>query len=167
MEKAHSTDYGSILKYVKSLNSNEINWDKIKLRFGLSRSQMYYAKKLFEGKVDKSKTKKYKYSNKKLESVDGYNPNPITRTTHMCICRWHYEGDSIQSIAHYLNRPLDIIKDILENCLKTGEYLDWNLDHRVETSEEIESNCKLLQLIAKQAIGSRNEMEAQYKNAGN
>ena len=55
------------------------------------------------------------------------NPNPITYTTHMLICRYFYEGSSISNIACTLGRSNDEINRILTECMENGNYIKYNL----------------------------------------
>lgn len=55
------------------------------------------------------------------------NPNPITYTTHMLICRYYYEGSSIANIACTLGRSKEQVKQILNECISNGNYIKYNL----------------------------------------
>jgi len=55
------------------------------------------------------------------------NPNPITYTTHMLICRYYYEGSSIANIACTLGRSKQQVKQILNECIENGNYIKYNL----------------------------------------
>ena len=55
------------------------------------------------------------------------NPNPITHTTHMLVCRYYYEGSSIANIAFTLGRSKEQINEILSECMKNGNYIKYNL----------------------------------------
>ena len=64
--------------------------------------------------------------------VGQYNPNPITLTTHMLVCRYYYEGSSIKVIANQLNRPENVIEEILSECIENGNYYKYNLFGRCD-----------------------------------
>ena len=72
--------------------------------------------------------------------LGNYNPNPVTLTTHMLVCRYYYEGSSIKVIANQLNRPENVIEKILHECIENGNYYKYNLFGR---SDEIKSDVKL------------------------
>ncbi|MBR5586530.1 MAG: hypothetical protein IKW02_01075 [Clostridia bacterium] len=55
------------------------------------------------------------------------NPNPITHTTCMLVCRYYYEGSSIANIAFTLGRSKQQINEILSECMKNGNYIKYNL----------------------------------------
>lgn len=55
------------------------------------------------------------------------NPNPITHTTHMLICRYYYEGTSIANIAFTLGRSASQVSEILSECMENGNYIKYNL----------------------------------------
>lgn len=54
------------------------------------------------------------------------NPNPITSTTKMLICRYYYEGDSVQKIGFLLGRSADTVSRILNECINNGLYRQYN-----------------------------------------
>ena len=56
----------------------------------------------------------------------GLNPNPVTSTTKMLICRYSYNGDSPKTIACFLGRSVDQINTILQECIENGEYIRYN-----------------------------------------
>lgn len=64
------------------------------------------------------------------------NPNPITYTTHMLICRYYYEGSSIANIACTLGRSKEQVKEILTECIKNGNYIKYNLFNRSKKTEK-------------------------------
>ncbi|MFA7636579.1 MAG: hypothetical protein WCX81_02305 [Monoglobales bacterium] len=55
------------------------------------------------------------------------NPNPITPTTKMLVCRYSYNGDSPATIAFFLGRSVDQINTILQECIENGSYIRYNL----------------------------------------
>ena len=55
------------------------------------------------------------------------NPNPVTYTTHMLICRYFYEGSSLSNIAFILGRSKDEVNRILSECMENGNYIKYNL----------------------------------------
>lgn len=59
--------------------------------------------------------------------VSSYNPNPVTLTTHMLVCRYFFEGSSVKVIANQLNRPENVIEEILNECIENGNYYKYNL----------------------------------------
>lgn len=61
-----------------------------------------------------------------------YNPNPVTLTTYMLVCRYHFEGSGINVIAHMLNRPPAVIEQILDECKRNGNYDKYNKFGRTE-----------------------------------
>lgn len=63
------------------------------------------------------------------------NPNPVTNTTKMLICRYYYEGDSIQKIAFFLGRPVDVVSRILNECINNGLYRQFNLFPHLKGAE--------------------------------
>lgn len=63
------------------------------------------------------------------------NPNPITSTTKMLICRYYYEGDSIQKIAFFLGRTTDTVSRILNECINNGLYRQFNLFPHLKGAE--------------------------------
>lgn len=54
------------------------------------------------------------------------NPNPITQTTFMLVCRYYYNGDSINKISYFLMRPKEVISKILDEAMKSGYYYKIN-----------------------------------------
>ena len=54
------------------------------------------------------------------------NPNPITYTTCMLVCKYHYQGDSISKIAYFLMRPASVIRRILDESMRSGYYYQIN-----------------------------------------
>ncbi len=56
-----------------------------------------------------------------------HNPNPITHTTHMLICRYYYEGSSILNIACTLGRTKEEVSEILNECMENGNYIKYNI----------------------------------------
>lgn len=54
------------------------------------------------------------------------NPNPITDTTRMLICRYYYEGDTIDVISYQLGRPRSLVISILRECLNNGTFQQYN-----------------------------------------
>lgn len=52
----------------------------------------------------------------------GSNPNPMTYTTYMLICRYFDEGSSISHIAYLLCRPRSVIENALRECRENGFY---------------------------------------------
>ncbi len=55
------------------------------------------------------------------------NPNPITSTTRMLICRYAYNGDSVPTICCMLGRSPEQVKKVLSECLANGDYIRYNL----------------------------------------
>lgn len=55
------------------------------------------------------------------------NPNPITATTRMLVCRYSYENASISNIACTLGRSTEEIQNILNECISNGDYIRYNL----------------------------------------
>lgn len=68
--------------------------------------------------------------------VSRYNPNPVTLTTHMLVCRYFYEGSSIKVIANHLNRPESVVSRILNECIENGNYYKYNLYGRSDEKKE-------------------------------
>ena len=56
----------------------------------------------------------------------GVNPNPVTATTHMLICRYDYEKMSKQHISRLLGRTEAEIDNILAECRASGNYERYN-----------------------------------------
>lgn len=54
------------------------------------------------------------------------NPNPITNTTCMLVCRYYHSGDSISKISYFLMRPKEIIRKILSESMRSGYYYKIN-----------------------------------------
>ncbi len=50
------------------------------------------------------------------------NPNPVTYTTKLLICRYYSEGSSINLISYLLGRPRSVIEEILHKCQNDGFY---------------------------------------------
>ena len=69
-----------------------------------------------------------------IKNKNKYNPNPVTYTTKMLICRYHEENlnkdmtekESIKNIASELCREKSIIKEILAECKADGRYELYN-----------------------------------------
>jgi len=59
---------------------------------------------------------------KRALADDKLNPNPVTKTTVMCVRTWHTEGNSVAEIAELLMRPKKVIEDILKPDFK--DYID-------------------------------------------
>lgn len=57
-----------------------------------------------------------------------YNPNPITYNTRVIVCCSTFRGESIKQIAQDLERPEELIADILYQCIKNGFYWRINAD---------------------------------------
>lgn len=55
------------------------------------------------------------------------NPNPVTGTTRMLICRYYYDKASISNIACTLGRSTEQVKQILSECMENGTYIRYNL----------------------------------------
>ena len=55
------------------------------------------------------------------------NPNPVTSTTRMLICRYYYDKSSISNIACTLGRSPEQVKQILSECMENGTYIRYNL----------------------------------------
>lgn len=72
------------------------------------------------------------------------NPNPVTLTTHMLICRYYYEGSSIANISCTLGRSKEQVKEILNECIENGNYIKYNLYNtpRKKSSKNPKSNIK-------------------------
>lgn len=54
------------------------------------------------------------------------NPNPITETTCMLVCRYYCRGDSISKISYFLMRPKNVIRKILNASMRSGYYYKIN-----------------------------------------
>lgn len=63
------------------------------------------------------------------------NPNPITDTTKMLICRYYFEGDTIDFISFQLGRTKEEVSSILRECLNNGQYKQYNLFGHLIKSE--------------------------------
>ena len=50
------------------------------------------------------------------------NPNPVTATTWMLVCRYDYEGLSRQEICRELGRSTREVEDILKHSRANGNY---------------------------------------------
>ena len=55
------------------------------------------------------------------------NPNPVTDTTKMLICRYYFEGEPISVISALLGREKSLIISILRECQNNGLYRNYNL----------------------------------------
>lgn len=86
-----------------------------------------------------------------------YNPNAITETTRMCICRYHYRGDDLLHIAQILNRPEPEIYNILYECLSTNKYYEYVIYGETDI-ETVQSTVKALQHVAKNTICNKDIM---------
>lgn len=64
------------------------------------------------------------------------NPNPVTYTTRMLICRYYYEGSSISNIACTLGRSNEQVKEILTECIKNGNYIKYNIFNRPKVNKK-------------------------------
>lgn len=65
------------------------------------------------------------------------NPNPVTDDTKMLICRYYYEGSGVENICAQLGRSKKTVCDILEECMKNGDYIRYNIFGREE-----KRNCR-------------------------
>lgn len=54
------------------------------------------------------------------------NPNPVTDDTKMLICRYYYEGSGVENISAQLGRSKKTVCDVLEECMKNGDYIRYN-----------------------------------------
>lgn len=70
------------------------------------------------------------------------NPNPITDTTKMLICRYYYEGDTIDLISFQLGRTKEDVTSILRECLNNGLFQRYNLFGHLIKSEAKKSGSK-------------------------
>jgi transposase len=65
------------------------------------------------------------------------NPNPVTDTTKMLVCRYYYEGDSFDFIAYQLGRPKELVISLLRECINDGTYRNYNLfGHLIKSGTE-------------------------------
>lgn len=64
---------------------------------------------------------------KNFSSDFRHNPNPITDTTRMLICRYYFEGDTIDVISFQLGRPRSLVISILRECLNNGSFQQYNI----------------------------------------
>lgn len=54
------------------------------------------------------------------------NPNPPTQLTRKIICWYVEDGDSVEEIGKLLGRSIETITEILERCIRNGEYKRYN-----------------------------------------
>lgn len=151
--KSSTTDYDKIIKELLNTSMAKFNWYEIAVKYNLTKSKLYYLKRKYNKAVEQTKM------NRKVVSTDGFNPNEITQTTVMCVCRWHFEYDSIKDIGEYLNRRENQILNILQRAFKSNEYLLYNLDHRIISEDVIREDCNRLKQISKTIVNSRDVME--------
>lgn len=155
----NSVDYEYIQKFIQL--HPDLKNKQIAVTLGVSSYNVSYARRRMKkyGDIPKSDISD---NIKQIKPADSstfeYNINPITYTTRLCICRWHYEGDTIQTIADVLNRPTDKIIDILSSCIKSGMYIKYNKFNRDES--EVTRNFKLIKkAYDMNIISDRKEME--------
>lgn len=54
------------------------------------------------------------------------NPNPVTETTYMLICRYDFEKMGINHICRLLGRSPETVQAILTECKANGNYQRYN-----------------------------------------
>lgn len=65
------------------------------------------------------------------------NPHPVTDTTKMLICRYYFEGDSVDVVSYQLGRPKNVVLSILRECINNGAYKNFNLfGHLIKSGPE-------------------------------
>lgn len=107
-------------EYIKE-NYGEIPTHIISEELGISR---YHIKQL-------AQQMGLKITLEQMYELSGYshgtiNPNPITETTFMLVCKYYFRGDSISKIAYFLMRPQNIVRRILDESMKSGYYYKIN-----------------------------------------
>ena len=89
---------------------------------GKSGDAVRYAAKCMNLKITKAQRKIINQQGVKR----GVNPNPVTATTHMLICRYDYEKMSKQEICRMLGRTEAEIDNILAECRVNVNYERYN-----------------------------------------
>lgn len=141
---------------------DDINWDILKRDHDLTTAQTNTLKSLYRKALKNGgKLKSYR-SNARYDSSYSQNDRPVTQTTRMCICRWHYEGDSIKLICELLHREESVVINILRKSFRNGFYKSINIGYRAECEEDISINCDKLARIATELIADRHKMEERY-----
>ena len=69
------------------------------------------------------------------------NPNPVTDDTKMLVCRYYFEGSGVENICAQLGRSKKVVCDILEECMKNGDYKRYNIFGREERRDC--RNCRI------------------------
>lgn len=104
-------------------NYGEIPCRVIAEELGISVSAVRTTAKKFGLKITKEQLAELKT----MYMTQCPNPNPITYTTRMLICRYYYEDPRISVIACTLGRSPQLVKQILNECIANGDYIKYNL----------------------------------------
>ena len=123
------------IEYIQQ-NYGKCRTSYIAAAVGKSGDAVRYAAKCMNLKITKAQRKAINQQGVKR----GINPNPVTETTHMLICRYDYEKVSKQEISRQLGRTEEEINRILADCRANGNYELYNKFGRYHYEKKCERN---------------------------